>query len=455
MNSRFSTIGRKPTRRGMLAISMALAGLSWATQREASGQTLTWDASGAATSSATATDGSGNWNTLTNSNWFTGTAPDSVWVNGDSAVFGNNNGAAGTVTINDASGSVSVGTITFNPASSGGYTIAAAAGDSLNLSAANSNPLITVSSGVSATIAAPIGGSFNSYSSGSSQSGLIINGLGTLTLTGNSNYSGSTIIENDGTSGTGTTVDLNGGTIGNTGSNFYVGLSSSGGETDESTLTLNNNATLNASDLVVSFNFGESTESTTLGSSVIVAGNATMNVNEIQIDAGRNSSNTKGGEGSIVLDSGATLTLNGTGGAGSAVSLLDIANYSYETGGGTGTAISGEVNFAPGTVNGTIGTVNVGTGKAGTPGSDAADGSTATFTFGNGSLNIGTLNIARLGSEAIVGTVTMAANTTGTLTVGSLNFGATGNGASNAASIGVLNISGGTLDMTGTMSIGG
>jgi fibronectin-binding autotransporter adhesin len=446
--------GRNSTRRGMLAISLAVAGMSWATQRQAKAQTLTWDASGHATSTATVTDGSGNWDTLSSSNWFTGTG-DSAWVNGDSAVFGNANGAAGIVTIDDPSGSVSVGTLTFNPAGSGNYTIAAAAGDSLNLSASNSNPLITVSSGVSATISAPIGGSFNSYTPNSgTASGLIIKGLGTLTLTGSSSFSGSTIIENNGAASTGTSVVLSGASFGTSGSDIFVGFNPTASATDTSSLTMSNGSTLIANQLDVDYNFGEGTTSTTVGDTLFVNGNETIDANTITVDDGRHSGNAKGGDGSITLASGATLTLNGASGAGNSVGLLDIGDYSYETGGGTGTGLTGSANFSAGTVNGTIGSVYVGSGKAGTPGSDAADGSTATFTFGNGSLNIGTLDIGRIGSQAIVGTVTMAANTTGTLTVGSINFGASGN-ASGGSCIGVLNVSGGTLDMTGSISTNG
>src|SRR4051794_11576278 len=61
-------------------------------------QQLIWDASGI--SPAGPTDGGGNWNTTTNANWSNGAA-DSTWVNGDIAVIGSNNGAAGTITIDD------------------------------------------------------------------------------------------------------------------------------------------------------------------------------------------------------------------------------------------------------------------------------------------------------------------------------------------------------------------
>src|SRR4051812_8694444 len=86
----------------------------------AQGQQLTWDASG--NSPAAATDGSGTWST-TVANWTDGVA-NTPWVNGDFAGIGNG-GAAGTITINDPSGSVTAAGILFNPVSSGSYTIAA------------------------------------------------------------------------------------------------------------------------------------------------------------------------------------------------------------------------------------------------------------------------------------------------------------------------------------------
>ena len=85
-----------------------LAAAIWASP--ASGQSLTWDASG----TGTPTDGLGNWDTTSAANWFNGTPPDAVWTNGDVALFGVGSGTAGTVTIDDSSGSVSASGLTFN-----------------------------------------------------------------------------------------------------------------------------------------------------------------------------------------------------------------------------------------------------------------------------------------------------------------------------------------------------
>src|SRR6478672_11772211 len=79
------------------------------------GQTLTWDSSG--TNPLAPVDGSGNWNTTTDSLWSNGAA-DSTWVNGNVATIGNV-GVAGIVTINDISGTVSAAGINFNPVGGG------------------------------------------------------------------------------------------------------------------------------------------------------------------------------------------------------------------------------------------------------------------------------------------------------------------------------------------------
>jgi len=126
------------------------------------GNSLTWDASGA--NPTTPTDGSGNWST-TNVNWSGGAggaigASDSVWSPGYDAVIGANNGAAGTITNNDAAGEI-VSNITFNAAGSGSYNIT---GSPLILTG---TPTITVASGVTATNSVPLGGTgFNKAGSG-------------------------------------------------------------------------------------------------------------------------------------------------------------------------------------------------------------------------------------------------------------------------------------------------
>lgn len=160
--------------------------------------------------------GSGIWD-RTSPNWTTspdGTGPMQAWVDGSQAVFG---GAPGTVTL---SGSIRAKSITFTTTAYAiqGGTIALDDGDTT----------VDVMAG-SATISSVIvGGRTNSSGASpgqqSSSPALRKAGAGTLTLAGNSAYSGATIVANGTlqlgdtgalgaasvTLGHGTTLDLNG-----------------------------------------------------------------------------------------------------------------------------------------------------------------------------------------------------------------------------------------------------
>lgn len=273
---------------------------------------LTWNSGGATPGNPA--DGPGNWDTLTA--WWSNGTSDVVWDNVSTAVFGHANGAAGTVTIDDTSGTVTVAGLTFNAPGSGNYTIAASGSDTLTLSGASPN--IIVPTGVNPTISAPIAGSgILNYTGGATITGVLIKGNtagnGSLILSGSNTYAGSTIIENANSTATGgTSVTLNGGSLGSSGSNIYVGLSPTAAITDTSSLTLSGASSITASQLVVAFNFAESTLSTSTGATMNVNGTNTINADTITITAGRNSGNTKGGFGTLKLGSGATLTLNGS-----------------------------------------------------------------------------------------------------------------------------------------------
>ncbi len=443
----------KKISRLMLAASPVVIGLA---SSQALGTSLTWDAGG--THPTAPVDGSGFWDTTT-SWWTSGISPDVGWDNLSTAIFGNNNGTAPyTVTIDDLSGTIRAAGLTFNPAGNGSnYTIAASGADTLTLS--GTNPIISVSTGVSASIMLPIAGAFGSSTGTNNTTGLIIKGLGTLTLSGANTYTGSTIIENNGTANTGTAVALSTGSLGSSGSNVYIAFNPTAAATDTSSLTMSGTASLTAATLTLDYNFGEGSISTSSGGVLNVNGNNTINANTITTTAGRANGNTKGGLGTLQLGNGATLTLNGAGGVGNNVTLLDIANYSFENGGSTGTGTSGTVDFSAGTVNGSITTVNIATGKAGA-GITANDPGPATgvLDFANGSLTIGTINLARLGNENATGTLNLVAGGTGTITAGTgagsqaITFGAAGGGtqaAANTASIGAINISGATLLVNG------
>ncbi|MCI0150755.1 autotransporter-associated beta strand repeat-containing protein, partial [Paraburkholderia sediminicola] len=148
---------------------------------------VTWDASGVATTTSTATDGGGNWDTSTlrwNNN-----VVDHVWSNaaGDTAVIGNGNGTAGTLTLTTP---ITVGGLIFNAPGSGSYTLT---GSTLNLIGSQ-----TITANANATMTSPL----------NLAGTLTKNGTGTLTLTGVSIYTGPTAV-NAGTLSVG-----NGGIVG-------------------------------------------------------------------------------------------------------------------------------------------------------------------------------------------------------------------------------------------------
>ncbi|CAN5496736.1 hypothetical protein BH09VER1_BH09VER1_42960 [soil metagenome] len=134
--------------------------------------TFTWDSSGA--NPANPVDGAGTWNT-SNLLWSDG-ATDSAWNNAgnDTAVFGNANGAAGTVSLGSA---ITAGGITFNLPGSGNYLISSG-----TLTLGGSTP--TLNTVANAEISSAIIGT----------TGLVKTGTGKLTLSGTNTYSGGTQI---------------------------------------------------------------------------------------------------------------------------------------------------------------------------------------------------------------------------------------------------------------------
>ena len=161
---------RSPRRQGLFRIYTAVAVVtgSLGFLRAAHSSTLTWDASGA--NPTDPADGTGTWDTSPDADWSDGST-DFVWNadttgSTDTAVFGNNNGAAGTVTL---SAPLSTGSISFLSPGTGSYIVG------------NSTSQLTISTGdvsvapnVSATITSPIAGS----------NGLTVSGGGTLHLGG-------------------------------------------------------------------------------------------------------------------------------------------------------------------------------------------------------------------------------------------------------------------------------
>jgi autotransporter-associated beta strand protein len=169
--------------------------------------TYTFDRLGA--SPTDPADGSGNWDTAT-ALWSDGNT-DNVWNDNGLAiaVFGNNNGAAGTITVGN---NIAVGGLVFNPPGSGAYTLTSG-----TLTISGSSPSITANANV--TIGTILTGT----------SDITMDGLQTITLTNPATFSGS--IELDGL-----TVNLSGPSysasmLGTATLNFYGGtlLNSTGG----------------------------------------------------------------------------------------------------------------------------------------------------------------------------------------------------------------------------------
>ncbi|MCW1925732.1 autotransporter-associated beta strand repeat-containing protein [Luteolibacter arcticus] len=133
---------------------------------------MTWDSSGA--NPLAPVDGAGTWNTAV-VNWSDGLA-DVLWpnTNADIAIFGANNGAAGTIAV----GTVTANGITFNAAGSGSYAL--------------SGGTITFG-GTTPTITANVDASIGSQLSGGA--GLTKEGTGILTLSSaTNNYTGGTTV---------------------------------------------------------------------------------------------------------------------------------------------------------------------------------------------------------------------------------------------------------------------
>jgi autotransporter-associated beta strand protein len=166
-----------------ILVATALAGAN-----SLRGAELVWDAD---TGSAGAQDGTGTWTALaSNTNWWNGSA-NVVWDNSapDSAIFGANAAAAGTVTV-PANTTNGAGNISFGPTPGGSYVIAAGSSTTsrLNLSG---TPTITVSNGVSAAINVVLGGSAFTKSGG----GILTNNPGNPNLTAGTTYiTGGTLV---------------------------------------------------------------------------------------------------------------------------------------------------------------------------------------------------------------------------------------------------------------------
>ena len=135
---------------------------------------LTWDSNPAVPG---AQDGAGVWNPSA-SNWWNGLV-NVAWPATPpiTSMIGAAGGSAGTITLGT---NLTVGNLTFSPASSGDYTIA---GGEYAL-ALTGTPVISVSNNLSPTISAPVAGT-----------GFSTTGGGTLSLSGANTYAGTATVQ--------------------------------------------------------------------------------------------------------------------------------------------------------------------------------------------------------------------------------------------------------------------
>ncbi len=218
---------------------VALAvGATFAASGAVMATTLTWDSS--ASSPTAPVDGSGTWNT-TGTNWSTGTTDSSWGTSGGystTASFGSNNGAAGTVTLG---ANITAAGLTFNPATSGDYTIAGSGSYVLELTGGGAATGASIVANANATISA--GTYFYNGVSFTGSSQLTLSGP-IHQINGNFpvNFSGDV------------TVNIN--TNLNAGSSSYMSWAAGG-----SVVNINNNATFTAPFL---FEIGNNTGATTI-----------------------------------------------------------------------------------------------------------------------------------------------------------------------------------------------
>jgi autotransporter-associated beta strand protein len=272
----FASISRKSQLKWALLATAPVAAALWGSSALA--QTATWDASGA--NPAAPTDGAGLWDTTTSANWSSG-GVDAVWTNGNVAQIGSANGAAGTINIDDASGSVSAGGINFNAPGSGNYTIGAIGSDSLILGGT-----VTVSGAASPTIGAPIGGT-----------GFTVGGTGTLNLAGANTFTGTLVLQ-------GNLVENATGNLGAATSVIDYGASASNlGGAATGSLTVNTNTTIGGLN-VYSNTATANTLNIAAGSTLTV--NGAMTVGSAPTTAANTTTNFNAtGGGSLVVSAGA------------------------------------------------------------------------------------------------------------------------------------------------------
>jgi autotransporter-associated beta strand protein len=382
------------------------------------------------------------------------------------AQIGNNNGAAGTINIDDASGSVTAGGINFNAAGSGNYTIGGMGTDSLVLTGTSAVPAaITVASGVNPTISAPIAGG----------NGLTLAGTGTLNLSASNTYTGNTVLNSG-------TLNVNGGaTLGDPSAGLVMGLI--GAQPGTGTVPLTTVSTLNLSTSATIGSLTVNTNSTSnnvlnIGSSLTLQtpgavsitlnpklGNAVTNTNLVVSGAATwsviSTTNTSFQVGTGETDS-ANPAVSGSN-THASLDMSNLSNFTFSTGTGefdlgNGSHGQATVKLANTSNSITAAIVRVGDSADGTVSGNA--GATTTLQLGAGTNTIAT-NTINVGEVKDTATLSFLLANSGSLTLTNeagtggalMNVGAGGSGSSTAN--GTVNLLGHSVNLNlTTLNIG-
>jgi autotransporter-associated beta strand protein len=370
--------------------------------------TLTWDALGA--SPTDAADGAGTWTNATPALWSNG-ATDSVWSNSGTAaaVFGHDNGAAGTVTV----GAVTAGDLVFNTPGSGSYTLTSG-----TVTLSGSYPAITANAG--SDIASVISGTGT----------VVVAGTGSMYFTGANTYTGPTVIA----PGASLTVD-NTAALQNSTLNYSAGTVDFSAATTAATLgglqgtgpaqTL---STTNLGAAAVALTVGGNNATTTFAGTI--SGNGSLT----KAGTGGLTIGNASYSGATTVNGGSTLTIEG-GNFGSSNNPITVAvssaAYLDITGG-----------------NATASTVNIGI--------DGGESNSSLSINGDASAAFGTVNLASINDTG----GQIGIDTTGAVSLGDMyvvrDYGA-GNGLviQNGTVTAALLAVEGNSDRTGDMAISG